>query len=421
MVSKNDPYSLPLPKRRMEAGIVAALTVFTIGWTGFNISGVVTELTTNPSLICSYEGGEDNLVILVADMLESGSGPSLLISDKIYESLVLGQKAGQYDVCRLTEPIKLSTIAAEKAQEHEADIVIWGRIDVIYEIHLEAPALSNPHRTLSEVSSEEAASVEFQLKEPGHISHVTKFTISEILFLRGQVSDAQLNQNELLTGLARNGLDKTNPKMMAEGYFLLGLFYDPDFSENPDEERALDAYQKAAELDPTLYAASFNRGLILLFANRTEEAVTEFTHVIEGNEDGLKADALINRAGLLSDPAARLHDLNLAIEIDPAEGYFFRGIERMNQEDYQGAIEDLEQAVNADPQGYYNYHLLGQAQLYAGEMEAAKQTYVRILPTLDEETRTQVIIELQEAAQATPEIAPAVEQIVIDLQSAKLP
>jgi type III secretory pathway component EscS len=68
-----DAYALTLTRRRAEAGLIAALSVFTIGWSGSNVSGVISELTKNPSLTCSYAPGENNLLIIVADLFKTDS------------------------------------------------------------------------------------------------------------------------------------------------------------------------------------------------------------------------------------------------------------------------------------------------------------------------------------------------------------
>ena len=395
--TSREHYLMPLMRRRVEAGLVLFITVFTFGWTGFHFSPVAAELTKNPSLTCDSTRSKDKLLIVVADLLETNPQPPLLISDKIYESLVSDQKGSLYNVCRLLQPIKLSTIALETAQKYKADILIWGRSDVIYEIHLEAPALVDPNRKLSELASAEAASVEFQFKEPKHIAYVTQFALSEILLLNGQTSEAQSYLADVLSSAKRDSLDRTHPQDIADGYFLLGLFYDPgfspypNFSPHPDEQNSVDAYKNAVDLNPNLFAARLNHGLILRDMGRVKDAMADFTFLIENNTPLM------------------------------GSAYFFRGTERMNQGDYQGASEDFEKAIEFDPQGFYNYHLLGQVQLYAGEADAAKQTYTRIIPYLNEDTRRQVILELQEDAQAVPEIKSAVDEIIRALQAATLP
>jgi tetratricopeptide (TPR) repeat protein len=418
-IKKNsrENYRLPLGRRRLEMVILLFLTVLTLGWSGMNFSDTMDEMTKDPALTCSNIQSQDRLLVVIADLLETNQ--QLLISDKIYDSMVSHQGVGQFNVCRLYETIKVNTEALEKAEEYGADIIIWGRSDVIYQIHLEAPALANPHRKLSELSSEEAASVEFQLKEPEHIAYVTQFVLSELFLLDGNVTEAQIRLANVLSNANESSLDVILPKDIADGYFLLGLFYDPGFSTSPDLQKSVDAYTEAILLDPELFAARLNRGLVLMELGRLEEAIMDFSFLIE-NDTPLKGSGYINRALLQNDPEAAMTDLDEAIKFDPAEGSFFRGIIRMNEGDFQGAIEDFKVAVKHDPQGFYNYHLLGQAQLYAGEYEAAQQTYTQIVRYLDEETRQQVIIELEQDAAYVPEIKPTVEKIIKALEAAQL-
>lgn len=420
--SSREYYVLPLLRRQMEGGVLFSLIVLTLGWSGVNARGVIDEWASDPLMSCSPSNQGDRSLILVADLLQTSSQPELLISDKIYEALLNHQSTGNFDICRLLKTIQLSTIARKTAEEYKADVIIWGRSDVIYEIHLEVPAFDQQDRKLSELSSVEAASVEFQFKEPSHIAYVTQFALSEILLLNGQVIEGRTGLANLLNEARQDGMDRTHPEDLANGYFLLGLFYEPDFGEYPDEQKALTAYQNAMDLNPNLYDAWFNHGLILSFQGRTEEALTDFTYLIE-KDTPLKASAYVQRAQaqLESNPEAALRDVDAAIALDPAQGYFFRGVIQIRLEDYRRAIEDLEKAIALDPQGFYNYHLLGQAQLLAGEFEAAKQTYVQMIPYLDEAARDQVIVELQEDTLYAPEIKAPVEEIIRSLQAARLP
>jgi hypothetical protein len=67
---------LSLTRRRAEAGFIAAVTVFTVGWSGF-ISSVVTGLATDPDKHCSYAE-----VIYVANVQEIGE-QKLLVADDL--------------------------------------------------------------------------------------------------------------------------------------------------------------------------------------------------------------------------------------------------------------------------------------------------------------------------------------------------
>ncbi|MBI5825048.1 MAG: hypothetical protein HZB18_13545 [Chloroflexi bacterium] len=414
----DESYTLSLTRRRIEAGLVLSLSVFTLGWTGINLTTVINELTTNPALTCNDPGEAATLRILIADLHEITPEPQLLISDKISDSLAEYPAGDFYKVCRLAEPLETITRANKAAKTYEADIVIWGQSDAAtYEIHLEAPALGDPHQNLSALGIEEATSPEFQLKEPEHVSFVSQFALAELLLLNGQVTEAQAR---LAGALADADREKLDPLDIAKGYYLLGLFYDPHYSPSPDEELSIAAYSKSIERNGNLHKAWLNRGYVHMLLGMDEEAMADFNHLID-NDTPFKGMAYVNRSSLQSDPDAVMSDLDAAVKFAPEEGYFFRGIERMNRRDFQGAIEDLKKAVEVDSAGWENYHYLGLVQLYNGEYEAAKKTYVRILPYLDAATRDDVIVDLQDSAEVFPESKPTIDEIIQSLQAANLP
>jgi hypothetical protein len=68
--SSRETYLLSLMRRRVEISILLTIIVFTIGWTGFNFSRVVAELTKDPSLTCNSTRNKDKLLIMVADLVE---------------------------------------------------------------------------------------------------------------------------------------------------------------------------------------------------------------------------------------------------------------------------------------------------------------------------------------------------------------
>ena len=419
--SDRDTYVLGVTRRRVETSMLAGIILFTVVWMGINLSAVYAEWTGESELVCNGPRTDGQLRVVVADLLQTNSDTQLLISPRIYDTLVEQSTENTSQVCRLKQTIENVTVARSMVDKYRADLLIWGRSDVIYEFHLEAPGLEDPHRKLSELSTAEAASVQFLLREPGHIAFLTEFALGEILMLQNKPESARM---QLQSAINRSEVFEILDEDKAKAYFLLGLTYDPNYYlvQDPDAEKAIEAYSDAILADSGLYSARLNRGVLLMYNGRDEEALQDFDFLIE-EDTPLKSSALINRASIISisDPEAALKDLDEAIKINPVEGYFFRGTVRVNTGDYPGAIEDFKKAVEYDPGGFYNYHLLGQSQLYAGEYTDAKQTYTDIIPTLTEETREQVITELENDAVYTPEIKPVVDEIIRALRSASLP
>jgi tetratricopeptide (TPR) repeat protein len=416
---KNYIYSLR--RRRVESGILLGVTLLCVSWTGSHFNAALQEFS-NPLLSCST-GGKKELRILIANIQDLGDQPGLLVEDRLYDFLS-DYQGGQFEVCRWKEPISVRSTAKGVALSNGADMLIWGRRDIIYEIHLEVPAWESLNRTLSRTSSEEATSYQFQLTEWEHLGYVTEFAISEMIFLSGESALAQERLETALNLAKQADFAKEHKKDIAAGYFLLGLFYDPNTDSNRQSpQKAIDAYTQAVVWQDDLYGSVLNRGVIRASEGQTEDAIQDFSLLID-RDASLKGSAYINRAFLQSDPQAMEDDIDNAINfaegIDKAEGYFFRSQLRLDREDHQGAIEDLKQAVALDPQGYYNYHMLGMVQLSVGQFEAARETYKQILPTLDEFTRQQVLDELAQVAETMPDLQLVIEEISAMLEAVKL-
>jgi len=90
------------------------------------------------------------------------------------------------------------------------------------------------------------------------------------------------------TALSDGGL---SPKDRAATYVNQGILQmrSGDFTE------AMEAYDKAIKIKPSLAEAHINRGACLIYLGRAEEAIPVLTSAIEA-EDDHKADALYNRA-----------------------------------------------------------------------------------------------------------------------------
>jgi tetratricopeptide (TPR) repeat protein len=147
----------------------------------------------------------------------------------------------------------------------------------------------------------------------------------------------------------------------------------------------------------------------------TQLAIDDFSALIE-QDTPIAADAYVNRSALLPECSdAALADLNEAIKFDPM-AYSFRGSFRQNCGDIQSAIEDYQRAVDARPQEYFLYHLLGVAQLEAGQSEDARQTYREMKPHLDQDTKEFVVDDLRTYIDVFPWEREVIEEIIRELE-----
>lgn len=412
-----DLYRLPLLRRRIEAAVLGMLSLFSLVWTGISLPSIVSEWTTVQDFSCHSPAGNPKYRVVVAD-LNQYSDQTLVIADRIFDSLVDDSANHLYTVCRLKKTMENIADAEKASVDYEADVIIWGRSDVQgYEVNLTAPKLSELDRNASQVEFEEAASYTFQKVEPDNVAFITQFTLTELLILDGRFDEAKVKLNQSLLDARQTGVRKEN---IANGYYLLGLYYDPYFSPDADIQKAVEKYSQALESDADQFEARVNRASLYIDLGQDEEAFADFTYLIEHGSREYQGMAYISRADLQPTPEASKADLDAAVDIYPELGYFYRGLWYLEAQEYSLARDDLQQAVLNNPEVYFFYEYLGIAQLHSGEEEAARQTFSNMVPYLTAEDREDVIADLEAEGNAYPDLQPSIGAIIERLKSAEI-
>jgi tetratricopeptide (TPR) repeat protein len=267
------------------------------------------------------------------------------------------------------------------------------------------------------VSSEEVAEFTFQMHERAQIGFVTEFTLSEVLYLEGRIEQARETLAGALKFAEQQGLDKDNPKELARAYFFLGFLYIAIPSQdNSDLEQAVVAYTETIRLDPTFHVAHINRAMAYSLMGMKDEAMAEYTALIE-SESPMTLDAYLLRAALQPTRALAEHDLAAAIELNPLQGLAARGRQSLYRwNDPEGAIPDLQQALQLNSSDPYLYHHLGYAQLRTVQTEAAMQTYHDAKPHLTPDALRMMTTTLEQMAESEPDLR---EAIAVILQTLK--
>lgn len=412
-----DLYSLPLLRRRIEATVLGMLSLFTLVWTGISLPAIVSEWTTDPDISCHAPDGNTKYRVIVAT-LNQYSDQKLVIADQIFDALVGDSVNNLYTVCRLKKTMENIGDAEIAIVDYDADVIIWGRSDAQgYEINLTVPKLSELDRNASQVGIEEAAFVNFQKVELENVSFITQFTLTELLILDGRFDEAKVKLNQTLLDAKQTGVHKEN---IADGYYLLGLYYDPYFSPDADIQQAIEKYSQAIENEISLFEARVNRASLYIDIDQDEKAFADFTYLIEHGSREYQGMGYINRAGLQEDPEAEKADLDAAVKVYPELGYYYRGLWYLEAQEYALARDDLQQAVMYNPEVYIFYEYLGRAQLHAGEEEAAIQTFSNMVPYLTVEDREKVIADLEAEGNAYPDLQPGIGVIIENLKSAEI-
>lgn len=417
-------YSWPLFRRRLEGTIILSLLLFSCLQVGRNFGKIQNELLGLQD--CYGSNKRDAVFVLIVDFAQSDNLPKIEIVEALHDFLTNNLDRESFKVCRSADPISVRIDAINLADKTHADVIIWGRRNIVYDVHIEVPRWDPAYLEVSSRPSEGTADFEFVQLETAHLGYLTEFTLSEILFEAGEVKAAQQRLQSALERAEADNLEKTNAQDLSEGYFLKGLLFDPGTelpsgsNPSPDVEKALQGYSRSVALNQQQYAALLHLGILHDRIGQRDEAFDDYTQLITAPESPLIAEAYINRSALQPTREAAEADLTEAIKINPADGYFFRGIARKYQwDDLRGAIEDFEAVVAYKPDDFFPYHELGMAQLEAGFCEDARQTYRKAIPTLDEESREMVISDLGELAEDFPGCEDTVEQIIKEVESAK--
>lgn len=342
----------------------------------------------------------------------------------------LQTKSNHVSVCRMEQVVSKSDQARQLGKLSGAAVVIWGsRSSELFMGGVEASNWNLQGQTLPSVPSE-AMSPSFQTNDlPKIVTLLTSLALSNIYYFDNQIGQAR---DILKTTLERSTIQELahqahNAKELAKAYLFLGLLFDTPF--NPECKRYWDcvearkAYQKAYELDNQLYAALLNQGKFDNWLEGSEQAIKTYTRLIElpSLKRSLAADALINRAFLYLQQSKRPEaeaDFGRAIELNPVEGLQERGKARLTWRDPKGAIQDLQSALQLEPENPENYNLLGLTQLRTGQTAAAKQTYKAALCYLEKESLDSMLDDLSFLSKKRPDLTKFIESITVMLKAA---
>lgn len=145
-----------------------------------------------------------------------------------------------------------------------------------------------------------------------------------------------------------SSVNKIQPSSVA--YNQLGNY----FLNRKDYARALENYQRAAELNPRYNKPYSNRGLVFFYLGRYAEAIVDFTKAIEVMPN--EAVIAYNNRGyaywLLGKPKDALNDYDKAIALDPeySPAYLNRATVYKSLGNLVKAMADLKSVLHMDPQ-----------------------------------------------------------------------
>ena len=166
-------------------------------------------------------------------------------------------------------------------------------------------------------------------------------------------------------------------KLADKKYFAIRKFNEGN-GYSYDEEKALQYYTEAIELNPDYAEAYYQRGVIYSEMHQYEKAIENFNKAIQILPNYGAAYHYRGRSYyFLKDFKKALEDLNKVIKINPkySKAYSLRANIYYILKDYQKAIEDYTMAIQIQPMEADNYESRAECYEDMGENEKARADF----------------------------------------------
>lgn len=184
-------------------------------------------------------------------------------------------------------------------------------------------------------------------------------------------------------GAARDALDKAIAASPETAAFYEKLGFVKTKLEPPDYDGAMQAFERAIELEPTLFRAYFQRARILEEQQKFQQALEEYTRGIQAGPRYVEAYAELGRLyadlGYTNEAAKVLTEgIRVAIPETEEEAHLHYLLGTIYQEslNYQGAIEEYKTALRIIPSMAEVLFSLGWCYAEIDERDEAKR-YLR--------------------------------------------
>lgn len=316
-----------------------------------------------------------------------------LIQNQLFDVLKKQENPG-VATCLVNKIVSNEDEAQVLGKKLGAAIVIWGRQNTPF-FEVKVTTLKTKVAYLDSLTIPLTDAQNFdKIKDIPQVVYVmTAFALSEIYNWQEK---RNLEAREVLkNALFRTEMttpDLTN-KYVAErlglAYFFLGYLYSPDEDCSKARQDCIYAatfFKKAATLDRKIMQAFIEEGILQERLGNLSEAIRAYTQLIEINPDSEQGlTALANRAGIY-----------------------------LSQGNAEKAIEDFKFICQRQPNDYKSLNHLGNAQLQAGDIEEARNTYrqMKIALGSDKTATAEVIDSLNSLAQSKPHLLPTINSII---------
>ena len=321
-----------------------------------------------------HHGGKTNLIDFTADYLVA----LFFASDEFHDKpgrLVLLEK--QSEVYEVMQPVKLiNRVTTQKSIFVQADtgFINSREYKVIYiPEHLKTYMLDylQKHHDISTKTIYNDLQG-FIDNRRIHRSAYTEFYRGLTCQKRGDVAETFKEKHDHYGTAIKYYSEalKLNPQMF-EAYHNRGIVY----SEKEEYDEALQDLSTTIENNPNDAKAYYNRGVVYLRRTEYDKALHDFNTTIENNPNDAKT---YRNRGLIyiikDEPDMATQDFSKAIELEPdnPEAYVYRGGTYLITSEPDKATQDFSKAIELEPDNSEAYCNRGEAWLHLKEWEKAR-------------------------------------------------
>ena len=325
---------------------------------------------------------EDETLIVIATFYNTAA-INAEVHTKIQRAIeVEAAKHGEQNLRVAVEPTTLTagqrTQAEVLGRRYNASVVIWGEdtgVEVIVNfLHLREPTFAAAWVTISETERTQLANppayAQFITDDlPRHLSFLALLAIGQSHYTHNAHPQAAVAIEAAIAALG----DSVKPAELVDAYYRLCWLY--QHSSLGNLAASIANCSKAVELKPDYAEAYNNRGSAYNAQNKWEEAIGDFTKVIELRPD-LAAIAhynigVVNRAQNMLEAAITEYTTAIALDARLVPAYNNRCAAYVSQIKPDEAIADCNKAIELQPDNAIAYNLRGNAHFLQRKLDSA--------------------------------------------------
>ena len=247
-------------------------------------------------------------------------------------------------------------------------------------------------------NNEELEKALLELLQTPNLSFIDRAIADAYTLQRDEKIDQAIEKWRSIANIAE-GMDEV---LAARAWFSVGYL----FHTKEMWEKAIDAYDKAMDLNPDFVAYN-QRGIAKSKLSQYKTALNDFDKAIELNPD--EAGTFSNRGVVkleLGEHEAAFADFDRAIQLQPdlVDAYYNQGLARLNLGKHSDAVSSFDEVIRLQPDVTEAYLTRGEAKVGLDQIEEAKADFRKALGLAEQQEDENLITDIVERLRELNEI-----------------